>query len=430
LEEDSVFVALGVALGAGFLIGFERQQSAESAGVPESSSMGGVRTYPLVALVGALSMLVGRAAGAWFVALAFVAVAAFVAVSYADDVRRRRDHGLTSEVAFLSAFLLGALTTSKGIFPTTREMALLVFSAAVVEASVLSLKPQMHALAGKATRDDVLASLKFLLAAVVLLPLLPDKAMGPFDALNPFRLGLMVVLIAGVGFAGYVAVRVMGAGRGLVLTGLVGGLVSSTAVTVASAARARAEPKLARTCALSVILANSVMSARVLVILAALSAALARALAVPIAALVLVGAATSAISWWRTRGVHGASVEVQHTNPFEISSAVKMALLIAAVGFATRAAAAHLGTGGVYVASVLGGTTDVDAISVSMAELTRTGSDVRVAATSVLAAMATNTAVKAGIAGVGGGVAFFRSLLVPALATLAAALAGIVWVWL
>ena len=422
-------MALGVALGAGFLIGFERQQSSESAGVPESSSMGGVRTYPLVALVGALASLIARTAGAWFVALASAGVAGLVAISTADDVRRRRDHGLTSEIAFLSAFLLGALAASKGVFATQRDMAMLVFSVAVVEASVLSLKPQMHALAGKATRDDVLATLKFLLAAVVLLPLLPDRAMGPFDAFNPFRLGLMVVLIAGVGFAGYVAVRAMGAGRGLVLTGLVGGLVSSTAVTIASAARAREEPQLARTCALSVILANSVMSARVLVIVAALSAPLATSLAVPVGALVLVGAATSAVSWWRARDTRGAPVDVQHSNPFEISSAVKMALLIAAIGFATRAASAHLGTGGVYVASVLGGTTDVDAISVSMAELTRTGADVRVAATSVLAAMATNTVVKAGIAGVGGGMPFLRTLLVPAAATLAAAFAGIAWVW-
>jgi uncharacterized membrane protein (DUF4010 family) len=254
--------------------------------------------------------------------------------------------------------------------------------------------------------------------------------MGPYDALNPFRLGLMVVLIAGVGFAGYVAVRVMGAGRGLVLTGLVGGLVSSTAVTVASAARARAEPKLARTCALSVILANSVMSARVLVIVAALSMPLAKELAVPVGALVLVGAATSAVSWLRARGARGTSMDVRLSNPFEISSAVKMALLLAAVGFATRAASAHLGTGGVYVASVLGGTTDVDAISVSMAELTRTGTDLRVGATSVLAAMATNTVVKAGIAGVGGGMPFLRTLFAPAAATLAAALLGIAWVWI
>lgn len=430
MEEESLFVALGVALGAGFLIGFERQQSAESAGVPESSSMGGVRTYPLVALVGALASLVARSAGAWFVALAFAGLTAFVVVSYADDVRRRRNHGLTSEIALLSAFLLGALATSTGIFATTRDKALLIFSVAVVETFVLSLKPQMHALAGKATHEDVLASLKFLLAAVVLLPLLPDKAMGPFDAFNPFRLGLMVVLIAGVGFAGYVAVRVVGAGRGLVLTGLVGGLVSSTAVTVASAARARAEPKLARTCALSVILANSVMSARVLVIVAALSSVLARALAIPVGALVLVGAATSAVSWLRTRDGRGESVDLKVSNPFEISSAVKMALLIAAVGFVTRAASAHLGTGGVYVASVLGGTTDVDAISVSMAELARTGTDVRIAATSVLCAIAANTVVKEGIAGVGGGAAFLRTLFVPAAATLAATLAGVAWVWL
>jgi uncharacterized membrane protein (DUF4010 family) len=246
VDDGSVFLALGVALAAGFLIGFERQQSASSDGVSDSSSMGGVRTFPLVALAGAMSSLLARFAGAWFVAIGFAAMTAFVAISYADDVRRRREHGFTTEIALLSAFLLGALATSTGIFESLRDKALAIFSVAVVQTFVLSMKPQMHAFAGKVTKDDILATMKFLVAAVVLLPVLPDEAMGPLDAFNPFRLGLMVVLIAGVGFAGYVLVRVMGAGRGLVLTGLVGGLVSSTAVAVASAARAREHPKLAR----------------------------------------------------------------------------------------------------------------------------------------------------------------------------------------
>jgi uncharacterized membrane protein (DUF4010 family) len=172
------------------------------------------------------------------------------------------------------------------------------------------------------------------------------------------------------------------------------------------------------------------MSARVLVVVGALSPALVRTLAVPVAALVVVGAATSAIAWWQTRGSRGAAPDVRLSNPFEISAAVKMALLIAAVGFATRAASTYLGTGGVYAASVLGGTTDVDAIAVSMAEMARGGSDLRVATTSVLLAISANTVVKAGIAGVGGGMPILRPLIVPALATLAAALAGIAWVWI
>lgn len=426
IDQQSVFVALGTALGVGLLIGFEREQSvgAEQGG---GSSMGGVRTYPLVSLGGALATLLAREVGAWFVALAFVVVGAFVAISYADDVRERHEHGFTSAVAMLLAFVLGALAAAESAVSPARDRVIVLFSVAVVVTLVLSLKTALHALAHRATKDDVYATLKFLLVAVVLLPLLPDKTIGPLDVFNPFRTGLLIVLIAGVGFAGYVAVRVLGPGRGLGLTGLVGGLVSSTAVTLAAAGRARREPELRPACSLAVVLANAVMTPRVAVIVAVVDPDLLAVIGIPFAALVAVGAAASFVFWRGARGARGESGELRVANPFELSAAVKMGLLVAALLFATKAAVLHLGVGGVYATSALAGLADVDAISVSMAHLALGQIDAVVAATAILLAVAANTAAKTVIAYVVGGRQFGRAVLPTSVATLLTVAAGIVW---
>lgn len=428
-EHESHFLALGLALGIGVLIGFERQQSAEDT-EKGASFMGGARTYPLVAFSGALCALLGRATGAWFVALGFAGFAAFVALSYADDLRRGRDHGLTSEVAILCTFLLGALAPSDGLFGSTRDKVLLLVSAAIVVSFVLSIKPPLHALANKATKRDVFTTLKFLLVAVVVLPLLPDRAVDPLGALNPYKLGVIVALIAGVGFSGYLAVRLLGARLGLVATGLIGGLASSTAVTLAASARAKEEPKLSPSCTLAIVAANTVMAGRVLVIVGALNANFAWTLAPAIAALVVVGGAATVLRWRSAQSGRGKSVDVRVGNPFELLAALKLAVLITAISFVTKLAAEHLGAGGVYAASVLAGTSDVDAIAVSMTELVRGEGAMRIGATAVLLAIASNTVAKTVIAGVVGGWTFARSLFVPAGAMAGAACAGIAWVWL
>ncbi len=426
MTQEEAFVALGVALGIGLLLGFEREQAARRDADGGRSPIGGVRTYPLVAVSGALAALAARSLGAWIVGAAFALLGTLAAISYARRVRTTDDHGLSSEVALLLAFLLGVLAPSEGLVEPPREKVIVLFSVTIVAAFLLSLKPALHALARSATKDDVFAALKFLLAAVVLLPLLPDRTIGPLDVFNPFRTGLLVVLIAGVEFAGYVLVRVLG-GAGLGLAGLVGGLVSSTAVTLASASRARREPELTAPCVLSVVLANAVMAPRVLVIVSAVNGELARALAVPVTALALASAVIAWTWWRRAREVRAESDALRVANPFELTSALKLALLVTLVLFATKAAALHLGTAGVFGAAALAGTTDVDAISVSLAHLAPEGLATRVAAAAVLLAIASNTIVKTGIAFAAGGRTFGRHLVPPAAITLATVAAGALW---
>jgi uncharacterized membrane protein (DUF4010 family) len=428
LAPYSLYVGLGLACLSGLLIGFEREQSSPERLQRGEAPLGGVRTHPLVSLLGGVGMLLARELGiAGFVAT-FAAVLVLLAISYAADVRAG-SHGLTSEAALLLSFLLGALSTSEVLVPDLANRVLLVLSITVVATLLLSIKMPLHAFVASVSREDIFASLKFLLVSVVVLPLLPNQTYGPLSVLNPRNIGIMVVLIAGVSFVGYVALRVRGPQGGLALTGLVGGLVSSTAVTLAFSGRARANPSLASACALAVMLANTVMYARVLVLVAVVDPSLVTSVVAPLGACVVASVVVSL--WVRRRSqAPGAPAQVAFTNPFELGSAVKFALIYALVLLVSKAATQYLGTGGTYLAGVLAGTTDVDAITISVAHMSVEGMDHAVAATTILLAISTNTLVKAGMAVVMGGWAFGRQVLAGFLAVLAAGGAGLAATWL
>jgi uncharacterized membrane protein (DUF4010 family) len=424
------FASLAVALVAGLLVGFEREQSAEEDGGGRATFLGGARTYPLFSLFGAIAALLSRQMGFAPLLLAFGGTLGFLLVSYADDVRNGRGHGLTTEGAFLLTFCLGALAASQGVLEPLRERALVVASVAVVATLLLSVKPALHGLVHRASKQDVFATLKFLVVAVVALPLLPNQPMGPLGALNPFHLGLMVVFIAGIGFAGYLAIRLLGARRGLLLTGLIGGLVSSTAVTLTFSGRAREEPRLGPSCARAVTLASAIMFGRVVLVVGVLDFALAKRLAVPLGAAFVAGIVISWLQLRRAKSSEVASPEVTFANPFELSQALKFGVLFAAVLLASKAAVMFLGDGATYVTGVVAGSTDVDAIALSMARLAQTGLAQNVAATTILLGVASNTVTKAAMAVVVGGWSFGRQIAPAFAAMFAVGAIGVAALWM
>jgi uncharacterized membrane protein (DUF4010 family) len=406
MEQLEPFLSLAVAAAAGLLIGLEREQSAPQR-QGQGSFIGGARTHPLFALVAAVSMLLQRQVGWAAPGLAFGALVAFLLVNYADDVRRGADRGLTSEAAFLLSFLLGALATSRGVLEPAGQRLVVVAAVAVVATLLLSSKPVLRPFAAGVSRPDVVAALKFLIVAVVVLPLLPDRGLGPYGAINPRSLGWMVVLISGISFVGYAAVRALGPTRGLGLTGLVGGLASSTAVTLAMAARAREEPRLAEHCALAVAASSTVMCARVAVLVWVLNAPLLGPLWPPLAGMGLGGLA--AWLWLRRRArAREAAGDLAIGNPFELSTAFKFGLLYAAVLLFSRFAADQLGAGGVYAAGLVSGTADVDPITLSMAGMAGGAVPWRVAATAVALGLFANTVAKGAMAAFLGGAALGR----------------------
>lgn len=399
LDAYEPFVSLGTALACGLLIGLERERSQQP---DHGSFVGGIRTHPLLALLGALSVSLSPNLIPWFPVTAFLGVLGLVAIAYHDDVRTGRDRGLTAEVSFLVTFVLGIIAASPDVFGTLEHRVVVVGAIAVVVTFLLSAKPWLRTLVSKVSADDLYATIKFLIVLVVALPMLPNENMGPLDVLNPFKIGLMVVLIAGIGFVGYVASRVLGSGRGLIVTAMVGGLVSSTAVTLSFAARAKAEPRLAPTAAVAIIVASTIMFIRILVAVFVVSPALGRALAIPVAAMAVAGLIAGAISYRHGRS-SGPQESVPVENPFELSTAFRFGLAFALVLLASKAAQVYAGASGMYAAAALAGTTDVDAIVLSTASLANDGLALNVATTTILIGATSNTLVKAGMAATLGG---------------------------
>ena len=418
------FVSLAVALGIGFLIGLQREQSASADGRTDQTQPAGVRTYPLVALAGALCVLLAGRFGSWVVGAGFLALLVPLWLSYADDLRTTRDRGITSEVSLILTYLLGCLTTADGLAGSPKERLLLCASLSVAVTALLSFKDPLHTLAARISRDDLIAAVKFGILALVILPLLPNKGYGPYQSLNPAKIGLVVVLIAGVNFIGYIAVRLLGPGKGLGVTGLLGGLVSSTAIALSFSGRAKREPKAAKACAMGVILASTVMGLRILGLVALTNRALLASIIVPIGALTLAGLLAAGILYLSSRKDGLGAENIQFSNPFELGSALKFGLLFAIVLVASRAATHAWGARGSYLASLLAGSTDVDAVTVSLSRLAPQELSFHQAALAIVMAAAANSVVKAGIAVVAGGWSYGWRVLASFLAMIAAGVAG------
>jgi uncharacterized membrane protein (DUF4010 family) len=424
------FASLALAAAAGLLIGLERERSKPS---DESrlSFLGGARTHPLLALVGGASMLAARETGVVAVVVPFGALVVLIALNYAGEVWRDVHRGITSEAAFLLSFLLGVLALTRGVMEP-RQKIFAVASIAVVATFLLSAKPTLHPLAKRMSTEDVAGTLKFLIVAVVVLPLLPDRTYGPLDVLNPFQIGVLMVLISALSFAGYAAIRLFGARRGLGITGVMGGLVSSTAVTLSMARRARERPELEDSAALAVMLASTVMFVRVLVIVAVVNRRLVDEVSYPMGFAAAGGVAACLGLWLRSGKAKPGAQEIAFSNPFDLTAALEFALLFGVILLGTKGASTYLGTAGIYGAGLLAGSTDVDAITLSMAKLAADGGALgpRVAATTIFLGTASNTLVKGAMAAVAGGWAFGRRVLAAQLAVLVAGTAGAALAWL
>lgn len=414
------FICLAVALGVGLLIGLQREQSAHQDGQGEGDYLGGIRTYPMYAIAGALTTMLAQKLSLWLLPAVLTVLSAPLILAYAQDLKQGRDRGLTSEVSFVLAFLLGALATAEKVIDPMSMRLLLVAVIGVAMTTLLSMKKPLHDLAQRVSSDDMYSTLKFLVLAVIVLPLLPNRTVGPLDVINPFSVGLMIVLMAGVGFVGYVAIRLMGAGRGLGLTGLIGGLVSSTAVTLSVAGRARQEPSLSNSCALAVLLASTVMVARVALVISALNRELLKAVAIPLAGMIAGGLLAALVLYLLSRkDAPGGPSGVHFSNPFELGTAFKFGAIYVVILFITKGAVQYFGNSGVYIASLLGGLTDMDAVTISMSRLAGTGVEMKAAAIAIMIAAASNTCVKTGLAISLGGWGFGKRVLLSFLAVLA-----------
>jgi uncharacterized membrane protein (DUF4010 family) len=277
---------------------------------------------------------------------------------------------------------------------------------------MLSLKIETDRFVRALTREDISAALQLAVITAIVLPILPNEAIfpPPFDVLNPYKIWLMVVFISGISFLGYVVIKIVGPQQGIGLTGLLGGLVSSTAVTLSFSERSNREPQLAKPFALAITVAWTVMFGRILVEVGVINNLLLGEIWLPIVAAGVVGLLYCIYLYFSQRTTEKGDVEF--SNPFDLKSAIKFGLLYGLVLLISRAAQMYLGNTGIYLSSIVSGTADVDAIALSMAELSKTGGlDLDTAANAVVLAAMSNTVVKGGIAIFGGSIALRKPLL-------------------
>jgi uncharacterized membrane protein (DUF4010 family) len=392
-----------VAAGLGLVLGLERERSQQGA-----KTFAGARTFAFIALLGAMASYVQiRYEVAWLVVAAFLGVTALVTASYVISIQAGHV-GATTEVSALFTFLVGALAGWGDLG--------LAAAVGVAGLLLLSMKAWSSRFLQRISQEDVEAAIKFAVITAIILPLLPNRAYGPTEALqvlNPYKIWLMVVLISGLNFGGYILVKVVGQRHGLSLTGILGGLVSSTAVTLGFSQRSRLEPPLAAALVLGILLAWTVMFVRVVVMVSVVSPELGLRLGAGIGLMAAVSLAICAWLWWRHRGGEEETEEIKSgQNPFDLSEAMKFGLLFGVVTFVAKAAQVFFGDTGLYIAGALAGLTDVDAISLSMANLVNTTpADMGPAARTVLIAVVSNTLVKGGMAVFLGGVAMRQKML-------------------
>lgn len=396
-ETFDLLLALATSAAVGLLVGLERERN------PHTKA--GLRTFALIAVFGTLCGLLTQATDSgWIVAAGALAVGGLLTGAYlADPATVEDDSGTTTVVAALTVFALGAANAY--------GHATVIVAVGIAMTALLHFKVELEGVANRLTPTDLRSMLQFGAISAVILPLLPNQAYGPYGALNPFHIWLMVVLIAGVSLAGYVAWRLTWVQRGLLLTGVLGGIASSTATTLAYARQARAGTQPPAAALTVVLLANSTMFLRVLLLTVIVAPALAPGVALTLVPALLLAVPLIALRWRSaTADLTRTPPDAQaYRNPTQLGAALLFAAGYALVLVVSAWAAARVGPGGLYGLALVSGLTDVDAITLSVLQLFNTEvAGASVAATALTLAVASNLLLKTVLAWVAGGTAIGR----------------------
>jgi uncharacterized membrane protein (DUF4010 family) len=377
---EEILIGFAASLGIGLLIGLERERN--------PSAKAGVRTFALVSLSGTLATLVAeRLDAVWTVPLGLAAVAAMLIAAYARD-EPHEEPGTTTVIAAVVCYLLGVLA---GLGEAALAGAL-----AIGVTALLYFKPEIQGFSTALKRHEQVSVLQFLVVTFIVLPILPDESYGPYEVLNPRNVWLMVVLISGIGLASYVALRLVGERRGVWLTGILSGLVSSTAATMLYARRSRESEAMQRVAFTVVPLANLVPVARIGVLAAVVAPGILPTLGPVLAAALVAGLGVAALSIPRD-GRSDAPV-AESRNPAELGTALRFAALYAIVLLAAAWLSDIAGSRGLYAAALSSGIVDIDPINLSALNLFGQG---RLPAWNAVAAIAlayaSNVAFKLGV---------------------------------
>ena len=375
------------SLLVGIFIGFEREYAKKKF---ERHTIGGVRTFILISIFGGLSGYLSiYFDNLWIFIIPFIILSVLILISYYYMAKGTKDLHTTTGICAFLVFILSSI-----VFYGFEKFAVAL---SILIAALLSSRHYLHKFIRKINKKELQDILKFAIITLVILPFLPNKAYGPLEVLNPYHIWLMVVFVSAISFFGYVLVKLFGSRKGISLTGIVGGLVSSTAVTMAFSNKSKKENKsLTDSFALAIIIASTIMFLRIMFEILIINKSLLNTLIVPLGLMSLVGFLFSYYYFKVKKKEKRHALELK--SPFTLGPALKFGAFFALILLLSKAAQIYLGTKGIYLTSIFSGLADVDAITLSMARLAANGTVTeKVASSAITMAAMSNTLVKGGI---------------------------------
>ncbi len=374
-------LSIVVSCGIGLIIGLEREFRKTN----EKDHFAGIRTFPLVCLLGCLITFVGSELSIWIIVGCLVAFIGFVCTTY--FVRATKEHtGITTEISLIVTFILGMMTSQQMIKESLAAM--------VLTTTLLTLKGQFHSFVLKISEDELFAFVKFIILCLLLFPFLPDTPYGPNGILNPQEIGFVVVVVSSISFIGYLLVKFAGTNRGILLTALLGGMVSSTAVTWTFAnASKKADAGEATLYATGIVLASSIMFLRVVVVAMVFSTSLGLALMIPCAIMFMSGF-IFVLSFLKKSKTSMNEAAINLVNPVNILNALGFGLMYVAIAYLVFYGQTFFGNRGLLISGLISGFADVDAITINVAKLSKETIGEHLSVTIVVLAIISNTFVK------------------------------------
>ncbi|PZV79748.1 uncharacterized membrane protein (DUF4010 family) [Algoriphagus aquaeductus] len=378
-------IRIAVALGIGGVIGLERQYSAMK---ENSSGFSGVRTFSILVLLGFAGGIFYHVFSPWVYGVILLGVVILQATSYWYTATQG-DRGLTTELSSVFAFILGTLVLNGLI-----EISLFITVILVV---VLSSKFRIKTIVGKITAEELYDFIRFVVLALLIFPFLPDETFGPYQVLNFREIGWVVLLTSGLGLVGYILTKFLGANRGILVSGLVGGLVSSTAVTWVFAQKSKENPSLSSSCATAILAASSIMTIRVLIWTFIFNLALFEKLLFPVLIVFLAGLGITVYIFAKRKKELMDDQLIPLKKPLDLKSALVFGAIYSAILLLVSYANENLGERGTFISSAIAGISDIDAITISVSKLAGNQLIMQIAGISILIATISNTLVKMGI---------------------------------
>ncbi|MGF1908332.1 MgtC/SapB family protein [Vibrio kasasachensis] len=354
----------------------------------DGSRVAGIRTFSLVGLLGGLVGILAKHYSPLLIGFALIALVILACIAFVIQQKKSEDISITGVVSLIVTYVLGTLAVS--------GEAVLAAAAAVITAMVLDNKKELHQALQKLQEYELDAALRLLLISIVLLPLLPNQSFGPWNALNPYEIWWMVVLIASISFVGYFAIKIGGAKRGILFTSVFAGLSSSTALTLQFSHLSREQPNISPLLASGILISCGTMFPRLLIVLTVINPQLVKLLW-PIVLAMMVALYFPAWWIWRTSDVSTVEQLNQKSNPLALQSALFFGVVLAVIMLLSHALSDWFGSAGTLILAALSGITDVDAISLALGRQSTQHLSVTTAALGIIIAASVNTIVKMGM---------------------------------